>query len=287
MAAGVLCGIGASLCWAAGLVAARHGVGIGLTPADLAFHRFVWAGVVLLPSIATTGLAAVRDTGFFRALALFFLGGPFLAMASYTGFLLAPLGHGAVVQPGAATLGGLVLASLVLGERLGLRRMVGVLGIVAGLVLLAAEATAAIGGGAGWGDAMFAAAGLMWALFGILVRLWGVPARRAAALVCLLSILGYAPFHALVFGFTTMASAGLWENALQVAVQAGLAGALAINLYARAALALGAGRAAAFTALVPPVTLLIGFLALGEIPTLFQLAGLVVVLLGFRFALAR
>jgi len=45
---------------------------------------------------------------------------------------------------------------------------------------------------------------------------------------------------------------------------------------------LGAGRAALFPALVPPFTLLIGFLALGEVPTFSQLAGLVIVVVGFR-----
>lgn len=275
------------MCWAAGLVAARHGVLVGLTPADLAFHRYVWAGLVLAPTLMRGGFREIRAAGWGRGLVLLLLGGPPLALVSYTGFLLVPLGHGAVVQPATATVGGLVLASLILREPLHWRRVGGVLGIVTGLVLLAAEALAAMGGGAGWGDALFASAGLMWATFGILVRLWNVPARRAAAVVCLLSILLYAPFHAVVFGFGTMARAGLWENLIQLAVQAGLAGALAINLYARAAIALGAGRAAAFTALVPPLTVLIGFLALGESPTPMQVAGLAVVLLGFRFALGR
>jgi len=34
---------------------------------------------------------------------------------------------------------------------------------------------------------------------------------------------------------------------------------------------------------VPPFVLLVGWLALGEVPTTLQLTGLVVVLIGFRF----
>jgi drug/metabolite transporter (DMT)-like permease len=45
---------------------------------------------------------------------------------------------------------------------------------------------------------------------------------------------------------------------------------------------LGAGRAAVFPSLVPGFTMLIGFLALGEVPTLAQLAGFAIVLVGFR-----
>jgi drug/metabolite transporter (DMT)-like permease len=37
-----------------------------------------------------------------------------------------------------------------------------------------------------------------------------------------------------------------------------------------------------FPSLVPGVTLLVGFVALGEAPNMLQLAGLVVVLVGFR-----
>ena len=72
---GVVCGVGASLCWAAGLVAARHGVAVGFTPADLAFHRFVWMGLLLLPFALPSGLGEIRTVGWWRALVLLVLGG--------------------------------------------------------------------------------------------------------------------------------------------------------------------------------------------------------------------
>ena len=55
--AGIACGAGAALFWAAGFVAARHGITIGFSPADIVFHRFVWAGLVFLPFVARAGLA--------------------------------------------------------------------------------------------------------------------------------------------------------------------------------------------------------------------------------------
>src|SRR5262249_40475863 len=48
-AAGIACGTGAALFWAAGFVAARHGIAVGFAPADIVFHRFVWAGLGVLP----------------------------------------------------------------------------------------------------------------------------------------------------------------------------------------------------------------------------------------------
>ena len=68
------------------------------------------------------------------------------------------------------------------------------------------------------------------------------------------------------------------ENLLQVVVQGILAGALAIYLFTRSVVLLGAGRAAVFPSLVPGFTLLIGFLALGEVPSWAQLVGFAIVL---------
>jgi drug/metabolite transporter (DMT)-like permease len=79
-----------------------------------------------------------------------------------------------------------------------------------------------------------------------------------------------------------MAALGLWENLLQAIVQGLLAGPGAIYLFTRAVVLLGAGRAAVFPTLVPPGVLLIGWVALGETPSLLQLTGLAIVLVGFR-----
>ena len=49
--AGIACGVGAALMWAVGFVAARHGIAIGLSPFDITFHRYVWAGFAFLPSV--------------------------------------------------------------------------------------------------------------------------------------------------------------------------------------------------------------------------------------------
>jgi drug/metabolite transporter (DMT)-like permease len=45
---------------------------------------------------------------------------------------------------------------------------------------------------------------------------------------------------------------------------------------------LGASRAAVFPSLVPGFTLLIGWLVLGEVPSVWQVLGFAIVLIGFR-----
>jgi drug/metabolite transporter (DMT)-like permease len=66
-------------------------------------------------------------------------------------------------------------------------------------------------------------------------------------------------------------------------VQGLLAGALPIYLFTRSVILLGAGRAATFPALVPGFSLVIGYLALGAVPSLAQVIGLAIVVVGFRF----
>jgi drug/metabolite transporter (DMT)-like permease len=104
---------------------------------------------------------------------------------------------------------------------------------------------------------------------------------RATAAISALTLL-YVPIHAVAFGFGRMIAVGFIENALQAVVQGIFSGPLAIYLFARSVVALGASRAAVFPSLVPGLTLLVGFLALGEVPSLAQLAGLALVLVGFR-----
>jgi drug/metabolite transporter (DMT)-like permease len=282
---GTLYGIIAAACWGAGFVAALHGVTAGLAPVDIAFHRFVWAGLLFLPSAVRQGLGDLGGTGWSRGLAMATLSGPPQAIASASGFTLAPLGHGAVIQPACAALFGLLLATLILRERLSLARGFGAVLIVAGLLVFGAEALTSIGGHALAGDLSFASAGIAWAVFGTLLRRWRIEGRRAAVVVGVLAVMIYAPAHALLFGFERMVAVGLWENLLQVVAQGMLSGVFAIFLFARSVTLLGAGRAAVFPALVPGFALAIGFVALGSVPSIMQLAGFAVVMVGFRFAL--
>jgi drug/metabolite transporter (DMT)-like permease len=282
--AGVLCGTGAALFWAAGLVAAKHGIQAGLSPTDIAFHRFTWAGLALLPFVLRDHPADLGGIGWMRGGVLALLAGPLLAILSYLGLAFAPFGHGAVVQPATAMLVGLMMATWLLREPLSRRRSLGALAILAGLLLLAAEAVTTIGHRGVTGDLMFITAGAAWATFGTLLRHWRLAGLRAAMVVSALSLL-YAPVHAAVFGFDRMIAVGLPLNLLQILVQGVFAGAGAIYLFTRAVALLGAGRAASFPALVPAMTLLLGFLFLGEVPTLVQLAGLAAVFIGFRLAL--
>ena len=282
---GALCGIAAAFGWAAGFVAAKHGMAIGFSAADLALHRFLWSGLLLMPLVLRHGIGDLGGIGWGRGLVMSVLAGPPQAMLAYTGFLLVPLGHGTTIQPACAALSGLILATLVLGERPTALRVLGGATIIVGLLVFGIESITTIGSHGVGGDLLFATAGLFWATFGTLLRSWRVSGARAIAVVGALSVVVFAPLHALIVGYDGLLRVGLVENLLQVVVQGLLAGMLPIYLFARAVILLGAGRAATFPALVPGFSMIVGYLALGVIPSLPQLIGLVIVAIGFYFTL--
>jgi drug/metabolite transporter (DMT)-like permease len=280
---GILCGTGAAFGWAAGFVAAKHGVNVGFFPADLAFHRFFWSGLLLMPIAFRDGLRNLGGIGWGRGLMMSVLSGPPQAAIAYTGFMLVPLGHGTTIQPACAALFGLILATAMLHERATLPRIFGGIIIIAGLMVFGAESLTTLGGHGVTGDLLFATAGFFWAMFGTLLRYYRMSGTRAVAVVGVLSIVVYAPFYAIFIGFGNMLHLSLTENLIQIVVQGLLAGVLPIYLFARAVILIGAGRAATFPALVPGFALVIGYLALGIVPSLMQVIGLVIVVIGFRF----
>jgi drug/metabolite transporter (DMT)-like permease len=280
---GVACGVGAALCWALGFVATRHGLKLGFTPPDLLMHRFLWSGIVFLPLVLRAGIGDLGGIGWGRGLVLMVLGGPVMSLVSYTGFMFVPLGHGSVIQPSSATLGGVLLAAVFLRERVPASRVLGAVVIVAGLAVIGAESIGHIGAAGVLGDLLFVMTGMMFAVFGTLLRHWRVSAFAAATAISVVS-LALLPLYAAGGGFARVAALGLSENVLQALGQGLLAGPAAMYLFAFSIQTLGVARAAVFPATVPALTILTGWLLLGEPPTALQAAGLVTVLFGFYLA---
>ena len=280
-AVGLICGVVASVFWAAGFAGVRHGLNVGFSPADLAVHRYLWPGLALLPVVLRAGIGDLNGIGWGRGILLAILGGPVFAIIGYAGFLLVPLGHGGVIQPSCGALGGLLFATLVLREKLIISRLIGALIIIGGLLVIAGEGAATIGAHGVDGDLILALAGFMSGAFATLLRLWRIAPMAAAAVISVLSLFAM-PVYWLIGGVAHMSALGWRENLLQAVLQGVLAGPAALYLLVRSITLIGAGRAAIFFSLVPPCVLLIGWLALGEMPTLLQLTGLIIVLFGFQ-----
>jgi drug/metabolite transporter (DMT)-like permease len=210
--------------------------------------------------------------------------GPLQAFLAYYGFTIVPLGHGTVIQPATAVVMGALLSAWILREHLSGTRIAGIVIIVVGLSLFGAEALTTLGTHGAGGDLLFVGAGTLWACFSVALRQWSVSGMRAMSVVSVLSLLIIAPLHGLVFGYQSMIAAGLTANLIQALVQGLIGGAVPIYLYARSVTMLGASRASMFPALVPVFAVGLGIIVIGEIPTAMRLAGLAIVVIGFRFA---
>jgi len=86
--------------------------------------------------------------------------GPAFIALCVGGYVFAPPADGEVIQPATITLGTMISAWALLGEKLGMSRIIGASVIVAGLVLIATAKDGTARPQAWIGDLLFIAAGL-------------------------------------------------------------------------------------------------------------------------------
>ncbi len=191
-----------------------------------------------------------------------------------------PLGHGALIQPSCAALGGLLLARFLLKEPLPPRRIAGAVTILAGLARDRRR-----GAAAPWARAACSA---------ICCSSPPAPALRSSACCCGCGLFrrcarsrSPACCRSPACRCCCSASTIWWRPGLPKICcrpwcrARSPAPAPSICSPARSCCS-GASRAVLFPSLVPPFTLLVGYLALGEVPSVSQLIGLVIVVVGFR-----
>lgn len=254
-------GVLAAVIWSSWYVLARHGVtGGGLRPEDLAALRFMVAAPVSLLWLRRNPITRANPPW---ALLMALGVGPAFGIVVGYGFQVAPASFGGAMTAVCGVLLSLIGAVLLLGERLSRRQWIGVLATICGLICLIAVS----GHRAGVG--YFFLGGLLWAMYGVAARASGLSAMDAAGAVAILSALLFLPPYFWIAGpsLWQASAAELW---LQGIGQGVLTGTVALALHARAVVVLGAARGALFQSLVPPFTLVLSFLFLGEVSTLFE-----------------
>lgn len=282
---GIAFGSIAAVIWGAFLAVSRHGIGAGLQASDLAFIRYAVAGAILLPWVLTNSPRTLAGIGWRRGLVLSLLAGPLFVLIGASGYLYAPLAHGAVIQLGVLTLMSVCLAALLLREPLKASRILGLGVIITGLVTIAGPGLLEGQSQAWKGDLLFATAGSMFAVFTLLVRRWKLNAFATTAVVSVLSGAIYSPLYLALAGTQRLSVTPIAMLIEQGVVQGLLSGIVALFTFARAVQYLGAGRAALFPALAPAVAILLGVPLVGELPTIAQWCGLAICTLGLLIAL--
>ena len=284
--AGIAVGLLAASIGALYTVFARWGIAHGLQSPDLTVLRFGVAGVLTLPVL---WLAWRRDAAQFSSrwrvwAAVALLAGTPFGLLMFGALQFAPPSHAAVFPFTAMSVMGMVLGAVVLGERLSRRKLTGIAVVLAGLVLVSGVDAASFTARAALGDAMFLAAGTLWAGFGTVLRRHRLDPLLATAVVSLSALLTYVPVYLLAIGpgrLLAVLPQVLWTEVL---VQGVIAGAGTLFTYAKMVSLLGPGRAAVFPALAPGLAALMAWPVLGHVPSATEAIGLMVAMTGLLIA---
>jgi drug/metabolite transporter (DMT)-like permease len=275
-----------ALLWASGFVVAKLAV-VSVAPEVAAFIRFFLSSIVLMAMVAIWQRPGLRlgrrdwplvlglgATGI-AAYNLFFFWGVHLSLAS----------DAAMIIPTLNPLITLFAASILLGEALTRRKLVGAGISLVGQVLIfwslivaAADDPARL-----FGDLLFVGSAICWSTYSILGR---IASRRftpmaATAWGSLSGMLLLVPFAFLALPRSTGYTPAFAGYMLYIALAGTVAG---FFLWSRGVHRLGASRAAVFLNLVPVFTLFLAFVILGERPSWPQVLGMLIVLGGVYLA---
>jgi drug/metabolite transporter (DMT)-like permease len=277
-ARGALYGLAAVCIWAAFIVVSRLGVTTSLTPWDVAAIRFTIAGALLLPYLLSQGLAFDRLGWAGIAAIIMGCGAPMVLLVNI-GLLFAPAAHGGALFPGVMPLMVAILAAAILKEPFTPSKTVGLALIVTGAIGIIWITGGVFGTRQNIGHALFLAAGLAWACYTVAMRRARLDGLHAAAIAGVGSLVLYLPIYAAVAG-TSLFKAPLIDIALQAIVQGVLTAIIALLLYGRMVSLLGATGGAAFVALTPAMTALIGIPVLAERPSTVDWAAIALISIG-------
>ena len=280
--AGVIAALCAVSIWAGWLPVTRLGVVTNLTPGDVAALRFGTSGLVLLPLL----LLHLKELPWRRVVPLVFAatgaGVPYFAVFA-TGLRLANSGQGAVLGPGASGLFTVLIARVVLGERLRRRQVLGLAITAAGIAVVVLHDLA--GGGARiTGFLLVLLASLAWAGFTIASRALRLRPVLITAFIAVSNALLYLPVYVATGGLERLHAVPARSILLQVVYQGVLTGVVALIAFTFAVSRLGAAGAASFTPLSPVLIALFGWLILGDTIDAATAAGLAAVAAGVLVA---
>jgi drug/metabolite transporter (DMT)-like permease len=289
---GVFCAVAIVAIWCGFILISRVSVGSrSLLPTDLAALRFGVAAAVMLPALLWRARrlhsfgAAMGGMTPRQILVVAVFAGLGFGLFAFSAFAFAPVAHAGVLMPGALPFSAALVAWLVLRERVGGMRAIGLTLIFAGIVTIGygsftADRRMLIG------DALFLCASSSWAVFVVFARKWQIRPVEATIALAVGAALIYLPIYAL-FLPKKIAVAPLWEVIGQGAYQ-GLVSVVASTLiYTRMLASFGPTRSAMITAVVPGLAAVLAVPLLGEPLAATAVIGLLFVTIGMIVGVAR
>lgn len=278
---GTALGLFAALIAAGWLVITRLGQTHVLNGYDLVALRYGVAAVILLP-YAAHRLSRLMAYGW-SAIALLVLGAGFpYGLAAVWGLRFAPVAHGGALIAGTIPTFTALFGVAILGQRLTNRQIVGLALTVIGACAIGGVGIFGAIGTQTIGHVLFLLGAMLWALYTVTLRRFGVPPLDATVIVCVCSTLIFVPFYPVLLG-SRIGVASWSEILFQGFYQGILAGIIFFMAFNRAVELLGSARAAVFLAMVPVLATLMAVPVLGEYPDALEVLGIVAATAGVYF----
>jgi drug/metabolite transporter (DMT)-like permease len=274
--------------WSGWIIATRFAGESSIGPIAIGLLRYGPPALLLAPVWWRCGLLPRRCPWWIIALMVSGSGAPFLLLAAFA-MQTAPAAQVGALLPGTMPLWAALIGLLLGTSRFSKAQWLGYGLIALGIVLMLATAsTPALQPGdhtahpAWWGQGLLLVAAACWAIYSHAFRRSGLSPLQGAAVIAAWSLLINAAL-ATCFG-AGLAGVTLHLLLEQLAIQGILSGLIAIFSYGFAVAALGAARAAAFSALAPVLATIGGVVFLDEHPATSDLISIALVTLGVVLA---
>jgi drug/metabolite transporter (DMT)-like permease len=281
-AKGLLYIITAVFIWAGWVIASRYSVTSKLTAFDITAIRFTAAGIFVLPIAFKKGLVIPGRTILSSVLMAFLMGAGYINIA-ILGMKYAPASHASTLINGSVIIVTSILSILWLHDKITKLRLLGLLISLVGMAIILQTKTV-IGkisaDNIAFGHLLFIIAGIMWGFYIILAKKWHTNPTQMTGIVCLVSMICYMPFYLLLADTSNINMQNMNEIIFQAIYQGFFTAIVAFVCFNRGIMIVGAARASSFIPLVPVLVAIFAIPILGEIPSLLEILGVILVSCG-------
>ncbi|MEH6495750.1 MAG: DMT family transporter [Pseudomonas marincola] len=258
---GFAAGITIVFVWSGWIVASRSGATSALTVFDIAALRFGVSGLIALPIVLY--YKPWRTMSISRIFVISQLTGITYFLAVITAFNYAPAAHGGVFMNGILPAITIALGWFWFRDRPHIIQVLGASLIIIGASITLFGDSGATTDGAWKGDLLFMLAGLFFAFYMVVSKMWSITFQQIMLCSPVVNGILYVPVW-YFFLPSGMADATIPEIALQGVYQGMIATLVGLVLVAFAVRQIGAPIAAALMSAVPALAAGLGYFILGE-----------------------
>jgi len=265
--------------WSGWTIMSRIGALGSLSPFDLVFMRYSFAGLIMLPT-AIRNFHLINKQNYLGILVMIVgAGAPYLWFA-LLGFQRAPISHGILI-PSAMPLFVAILSFMVFKERLIATRLLGYLFILCGIIFRLNNNHSTIS--SSYADIFFLIAALLWAIYTVQNKyLHLTPIVATSFVTCGSMFILIIPY--VIYQYKHPHALPLIESTQQIIYQGFITSILSLITYNRAIEIIGAAKTSCFAALCPVMVTLLAIPFLHEIPNTYDWIFVIIMSIGVFLA---